>query len=243
MKVAKQRLPPALRVFQPEKLAVERVGELPRATAAIERVGGAMEARPILQHEIVPRRVVPEPACASEREVFEVKRHQVAFAIRGTWGAIAGPVRNAAFECFGEGGNRHAPALSSCSAKEPPDQGIVDTRHSRVPRQLLEPARTLALTVLSRDTRSMSFVVRIDARARRFAIDGHLDVMSSGGDEVLGKVERLPLAAFSSFDRGKDPDVDLIVHRNLRFVALIVGANFLACTSIVTWYLPSDARM
>ena len=69
VKIVKQRLPGAVLVLQAVELGIQRVGGLARAAARIDRIGRAVERRPELRHEVIPRRVVAKRASARQREI------------------------------------------------------------------------------------------------------------------------------------------------------------------------------
>ena len=78
MVIAEQRLPLAFTVRKPEEIRVQRIRQIARAAAGIERVGGAIEERPLLEDEVLPGILVAGRAGAGKREIFEMKRAEVA---------------------------------------------------------------------------------------------------------------------------------------------------------------------
>src|SRR6476659_8952005 len=79
VEVAEERLAFAASLAQPEELAVQRLGEVARAATGIERIGRAVQQRPMLQNEVVPRALVAISARARQREVFQMQAGEVLF--------------------------------------------------------------------------------------------------------------------------------------------------------------------
>ena len=73
VEVAKERQPFAVPLPQPEQVRVQRVREVARAARAVDRIGRAVEHRPVLAHEMLPRPFVSLRARACKRKVFEVE--------------------------------------------------------------------------------------------------------------------------------------------------------------------------
>ena len=73
VEVAEERLAFAASLAQPEELAVQRIGKIARAATGIERIGRAVQQRPMLQNKVVPCALVAVGACARQREVFQVQ--------------------------------------------------------------------------------------------------------------------------------------------------------------------------
>ncbi len=90
------------------------------ATARIDRVGGAIEKRSLLEDEVLPRALVPGGARTGKRQVFQVKGAEVALQLpRLRAGTRAFGAR---LECLGEATHGHAPALGMCLTIETLDE-------------------------------------------------------------------------------------------------------------------------
>ena len=123
VKVAKQRLARAVLFLQAEELGVERVGDLARAAARVDGVGRAVEGRPELGDEVIPRLVVANRAGAREREIRQVQRIEIAIELgrrgRAAGKRLGGAALEAASNAAGGRSQRAAPASAhdrSCSA-------------------------------------------------------------------------------------------------------------------------------
>src|SRR5438045_8819222 len=81
MKIPEERLPIAAAFLNAEQIRVECVGQLARATCRIDRVGGSVQWRPVLAHEVVPRGVVTGGTCDRERKILAMKRREISFEI------------------------------------------------------------------------------------------------------------------------------------------------------------------
>ena len=77
VKIAKQGLTIGSAIGDAEQVAVERIHELPRPAGRVHGVGGAIERRPELAHEVFPRVFVARRAPAGEREILEMQGRQV----------------------------------------------------------------------------------------------------------------------------------------------------------------------
>jgi len=122
-------LPVAWMVADPEQVRVQRIGEVARTAARIDRVGGAVQQRPLHEDEVLPRLLVSLCARAGEREVFQVQGREIPFDV--TRGAVI-PQRplGAGLERAGEPILRHAPAPGFGLPVEPIDQVCVDPHQS-----------------------------------------------------------------------------------------------------------------
>ena len=79
VKVSEERTAFAVAFLKPEKVGVNRIGQLTRAAAGVDRIGRSIEHRTILEHEMIPRRLVPIGARTGERQILEVQCQQVPF--------------------------------------------------------------------------------------------------------------------------------------------------------------------
>ena len=102
MEIAKQRLSLASPVPKSEEIRVQRVRKVASAAAWIERVGGAIEKRPLLEDEVFPRALVAGRAGAGKREIFKVKRAEVTLELPRFEPPAGVCVVGARFERFGE---------------------------------------------------------------------------------------------------------------------------------------------
>src|SRR5262245_9948542 len=82
MEVAEERLSTTIRFAQAIELGVQRVSELSSAAGSIDRLGRSIEARPLFEDEVLPRRLVSSRARARERHVGNVQRVEVLLDLR-----------------------------------------------------------------------------------------------------------------------------------------------------------------
>ncbi len=130
VKIAKQRLPALAAIVETVELRIQRIGELARTTPPGERVGRAVEPRPLLPDEVFPRRLVSRGAGTCEREVFHVQRRQV--AIQLSPGRCLGANRSidARLERLGKKAGRHMPAAGVRLAVKPFDLRLIQPPRS-----------------------------------------------------------------------------------------------------------------
>ena len=102
VKIAEQRPPLAAFLPHAEEIRVQGIGELAGSAAGIERVGGAIQKRALGQHEMLPRLVVARRARTRERQIFQVKRGEVALEIARLRRPAGKHTRGARFERLGE---------------------------------------------------------------------------------------------------------------------------------------------
>src|SRR5262249_31836005 len=72
LEVAKQRSPLRTGFGQAVEIRIKGIGEIARASGRIESVGRAVEQRPVLEHESLPRLLLSSGAPACELEVAGV---------------------------------------------------------------------------------------------------------------------------------------------------------------------------
>ena len=77
MKISKQRLPAACAPIQAEQIAVQRIGEISGPPARLDRVGRAVQKRPVLSDEMFPGLLVRGSAGARQRQIFEMQRGEI----------------------------------------------------------------------------------------------------------------------------------------------------------------------
>src|SRR5439155_11441096 len=73
--IPQQRLPFAAAALHAVQIGIQRVGDLARALRAIERVGGAIEKRPVLANEPLPRVLVAVGTQPCELEIRGIGAH------------------------------------------------------------------------------------------------------------------------------------------------------------------------
>ena len=132
VEVAEQRLPLACVIAQPEEVRVQRIRQVARAPAGIERVGGSIEERPLHEHEVLPRGLVAARARTREREVFQMERCQIALELSRVGGPSGECPPRTRLERPAEPFRRHAPAFAVRLAVESLDEPFVN-RHASAP--------------------------------------------------------------------------------------------------------------
>src|SRR5262249_25333792 len=126
--VRKERSPLSVAFVEAVEVRVERVGELARAAARIDRVCGSVEDRPKLAHEVIPRRLAAGGAGDREREVLEVQRFEEPTRLVLPKFAIAGGVCRARDQRTREDVQRYAPSIGAGALVEARGKGLVDAR-------------------------------------------------------------------------------------------------------------------
>ena len=130
VKIAKQRLPALPAVVETVELAIERVGEFARTASRGERVGRAVEPRPLLADEVFPCRLVSRGAGTGEREVLQMQRGQapIQLSLRRRLGAER--AIDARIERVGKEHNGHVPASGVRLAVKPFDLRVIQPPRS-----------------------------------------------------------------------------------------------------------------
>ena len=118
MEVAEERLSLAFAIPQPVEVGVQRVGELPRTASRIQCIRRAIENRPVLQYEVIPRRFISGGAGTGEGQLLEAQRRKVVFEVASR--------RRAAGKCLGgarlERLRRSGPAAAATGWRWPGDR-------------------------------------------------------------------------------------------------------------------------
>jgi len=112
VEVAEKGLPHACPVSQPEEIRIQGIGELTGSATRIDRVGRSIEKRPLPEDEVLPCFFIPRRACTGDREVFEMKRVEVALELSRIWVASGKSAPRARLERLSEAGLRRAPTLA-----------------------------------------------------------------------------------------------------------------------------------
>ena len=124
MKVAEERLSRAFGIPQPVEVGVKRVGELPRAAPGLEGIGRAIENRPVLQHEVIPGRLISCGAGTGEGQLLEAQRAKVAFEIASRRHAAGKGFGGARFERLREAIRRQLPPAGVSPAVQFVEKGV-----------------------------------------------------------------------------------------------------------------------
>lgn len=82
MVIPEQRLPFTVPLANAKQLAVNGIGDLTRTSRPVESVRCAIEGRPMLLDEVIPRTLVTGCAGAGQRQIFEVKSAKISRQIR-----------------------------------------------------------------------------------------------------------------------------------------------------------------